>query len=32
VLARRTPLLGTGFDSAACGRLLRKAWATGTAQ
>lgn len=32
VLARRTLLPGTGFDSAACGRLLRKAWATGTAQ
>jgi hypothetical protein len=32
VLARRTTLPGTGFDSAVCGRLLRKAWATGTAQ
>jgi hypothetical protein len=32
VLARRTTLPGGAFDSAACGRLLRKAWATGTAQ
>lgn len=32
VLARRTTLPGTGFDSAVCGRLLRKAWVTGTAQ
>lgn len=32
VLARRTTLPGTGFDSAICGRLLRKAWATGTAR
>lgn len=32
VLARRTELGGTGFESAVCGRLLRKAWATGTAQ
>lgn len=32
VLARRTTLPGTGFDSAICGRLLRKAWATGTVQ
>ena len=32
VLARRTLLPGTGFDSAVCGRLLRKAWVTGTAQ
>lgn len=32
VLARRSSTPGTGFDSAACGRLLRKAWATGVAQ
>jgi hypothetical protein len=32
VLARRTTLPGTGFESAVCGRLLRRAWATGTAQ
>jgi hypothetical protein len=32
VLARRSTLPGTGFESAICGRLLRKAWATGTAQ
>lgn len=32
VLARRTAVPGTGFESATCGRLLRKAWATGTAQ
>lgn len=32
VLARRTTLPGTGFESIACGRLLRRAWATGTAQ
>lgn len=32
VLARRTTLPGTGFESAACGRLIRKAWATGVAQ
>jgi hypothetical protein len=32
VLARRSSTPGTGFDSAVCGRLLRKAWATGTAQ
>jgi len=32
VLARRTTVPGTGFESAACGRLLRKAWATGTPQ
>ena len=32
VLARRTTVPGTGFESAVCGRLLRKAWATGMAQ
>lgn len=32
VLARRTASPGTGFESATCGRLLRRAWATGTAQ
>lgn len=32
VIARRTSEPGTGFDSAICGRLLRKAWATGVAQ
>jgi hypothetical protein len=32
VIARRTSVPGTGFDSAVCGRLLRKAWATGTVQ
>lgn len=32
VLARRTSVPGTGFDSAACGRLLRRAWKTGSAQ
>ena len=32
VLARRTNLPGTGFESSVCGRLLRKAWATGAAQ
>ena len=32
VLARRTTVPGTGFESAVCGRLLRKAWATGSAQ
>lgn len=32
VLARRTALPGTGLESAACGRLLRKAWVTGTVQ
>jgi hypothetical protein len=32
VLARRTAVPGTGSESAACGRLLRKAWATGAAQ
>jgi hypothetical protein len=32
VIARRTSIPGTGFDSATCGRLLRRAWATGVAQ
>jgi hypothetical protein len=32
VLARRTALPNGAFDSSACGRLLRKAWATGTVQ
>jgi hypothetical protein len=32
VIARRTQVPGTGFDSAVCGRLLRKAWASGLAQ
>lgn len=32
VIARRTALPGSGFDSAVCGRLLRRAWATGVAQ
>ncbi len=32
VLARRTTLPGTGFDSAICGRLIRRAWATGASQ
>jgi hypothetical protein len=32
VLARRTSQPGTGFESAICGRLLRKAWSTGAAQ
>lgn len=32
VIARRTSVPGTGFESAVCGRLMRKAWATGTSQ
>jgi hypothetical protein len=32
VLARRTSTPGTGFESALCGRALRKAWASGIAQ
>ncbi len=32
VLARRTDAEGTGYASAQCGRLIRKAWATGVAQ
>lgn len=32
VLARRTTIPGTGFDSAVCGRLLRKAWSSASAQ
>lgn len=31
VVARRDPH-GSGFDSVQCGRLIRKAWVTGTAQ
>jgi hypothetical protein len=32
VIARQTKIPGTGFDSAVCGRLLRKAWKTGKVQ
>lgn len=32
VLARRTNAGGAGYDSAECGRLIRKAWLVGTAQ
>ena len=32
VIARQTKMPGTGFDSAVCGRLLRKAWKTGKVQ
>ena len=32
VLARQAVASGEGYDSARCGRLIRKAWVTGTAQ
>lgn len=32
VIARRTSIPGTGFESAVCGRLLRKAWETAKVQ
>ena len=32
IVARQDPQSGSGFDSALCGRLIRKAWLTGVAQ
>ena len=31
IVARQSLLSGSGFDSAFCGRLIRKAWLTGVA-